>query len=380
MRKVRVLELVYSLNAGGIETFIVNLLKNMDMSNLSVELAVIKPQGIQQFYDEQMEQLGITIHAVGDFRKGKIYKYITSRIQLYQLIKNGKYDVVHIHSGQVDKLPDMFVCKWAHVPNIIIHSHNQGIAASVKLYHIRQFLQSLARSIYSNSNVFLFSCSKAAAQWAYTKKVCNAGKVKIINNGLDSAKYRFNDEVRRRMRDELQIGDSFVIGHIGRFNYQKNHEFLIDVFYEIQKKESNTVLLLLGTGELLSQIQQKVYDLGIADKVCFVGVTERIPEYLQAMDLFLFPSRFEGLPVVGIEVQAAALQTIASDRITKEVAVTPYFRFMSLEEGKDKWADAALEYRDGYFREDTSKMICHAGFDIHEIAEMIGNFYRNLAE
>ncbi len=376
MREIKVLEVVYSLNAGGIETFIVNLLKNMPREKIHVDLAVIKREGEEQFYDKEIKKLGIQIHTLGDFSKGKVYKYYTVRRDLYRLYKKNRYDLVHIHSGQVDKLADMLLAKKAKVPSIIVHSHNQGLAAGVKFYRIRCILQLLSRYIYSHAKVHLFSCSEAAASWAYTKTACANGRVKIVNNGLDCEKYTFSNEKRKLMRKELGLENSFILGHIGRFNFQKNHDFLIDVFREIQKKESTAILLLLGTGELQETIKEKVHAYGLDDSVRFVGVTDRVPEYLQAMDVFLFPSRFEGLPVVGIEVQAASLQTIASDRITSEVAISPYFQFLSLEDGAQRWAELALEYKNGYERIDTAEYIKKSGFAMVEIAKDIEYCYR----
>ena len=376
MREIKVLEVVYSLNAGGIETFIVNLLRNMPKEKICVDLAVIKREGEEQFYDEEIKKLGIKIYSLGDFSKGKVYKYYTVRRDLYRLYKKNQYDLVHIHSGQVDKLADMLLAKRAKVPSIIVHSHNQGLAASVKFYRMRCMLQSISRFIYSHAKVHLFSCSEAAAGWAYTKVACVSGRVKIVNNVLDCEKYTFSNEKRERVRKELGLENSFVLGHIGRFNYQKNHDFLIDVFREIHRKESNAVLLLLGTGELQETVKDKVHTYGLDASVRFVGVTDKVPDYLQAMDVFLFPSRFEGLPVVGIEVQAASLQTIASDRITSEVAISPYFRFLSLDDGAQKWAELALEYKNGYERIDTAEYIKKSGFAMGEIAKDVERCYR----
>ncbi len=371
----RVLHIIYSLNAGGIETFIVNILKNIDIEQVKFDFLVIREKGTEQFYDSEVLKYGSRIIEVGGTNKNKVTKYLKSRRDIYTYLKKTDYKIVHIHSGQIDKLPDAIVAKLLHIPTIIMHSHNQGLTKSARFYYVRLCLHKLLKPTNTMLPTHCFACSKAAADWTFSKKANRENKVVIINNGIDSRRFAYREDIRNEYRQKLQLQEKFVIGHIGRFNYQKNHDFLIDIFSEIVKRNRSSALLLIGTGELEPEIKEKVKKLGIEQQVIFYGVTDKIPEMIQAMDVFLLPSHFEGLPVVGIEVQAAALQTVAADTITEEVAITDKWKFMSLGDSAGKWAEEILTYQVGYKREDMTRRIKSAGYDVKTIANYLENLY-----
>ncbi|NRV85180.1 glycosyltransferase [Clostridium beijerinckii] len=171
--------------------------------------------------------------------------------------------------------------------------------------------------------------------------------------------------------------DKFVLTHVGRFSYQKNHDFLIDIFNSVNKQYSNSVLLLIGEGELKEKIEDKVRSLNLEDKVIFYGLCNEIHNILQASDIFVFPSHYEGLPVVGIEVQAAALMAVASDAISNEIKITHYWKSVSLDSSPEEWAKIILKYKDGYSRKDTSEDIIKSGFSAMAISRNLENLYMN---
>ena len=199
----------------------------------------------------------------------------------------------------------------------------------------------------------------------------------IVNNGIDTEKFVFDKQVRDKIRTGLKIENKFVVGHIGRFSYQKNHEFLIDIFNEVYKKNSNAVLLLLGCGELEKQIREKVHILGLDKAVIFNGTVSNANEFYQAMDCFVLPSHFEGLGIVAVESQASGLKTLCSDVVPKEAQITNLLEFMSLSDTAEAWAEKVLSYDNRYGRRDMSDEIKKSGFDIKYSAKQLEGLYFN---
>ena len=373
---MRVLELVYSLGAGGIESFLVNFLEKLPPGhNLTIDVGVIRPQDAVQFYDNRVLAAGARIVPVGDFDHGKLHKYISCRKQFKELFQLGHYDIIHIHSGQIDKLLDVINAAHFSKAKVYVHSHNQGISASVKWYRLRIMLQSYYRWKLDRLPVRKCACSAAAAGWSFSRRANENGEVSIINNGIEAVRYRYNELIRSQKRKELGLENAFVIGHVGRFNYQKNHDFLLDIFSKVAERSQQAKLLLVGNGETMDAMKAKAAGLGLADRVIFYGVSDDVPGMLQAMDVFVFPSHFEGLPVVGVEVQAASLMTVASDTITSEVAITDYWNVMSLQDSADAWGDKILSFENGYQRKDTSGAIAAAGYDMAAISVDILRMY-----
>lgn len=196
-----------------------------------------------------------------------------------------------------------------------------------------------------------------------------------MNNAVDTDKFRFNEEVRNNIRRKLDVEGKKVIGHVGRFNPQKNHEFLIDVFNEIYKKDKDIVLLLVGDGYLKEKIEEKVNKLGLDKSVKFLGVREDISELMQAMDLFLFPSQFEGLAVVMVEAQAAGLKVITSTGVTKESDITNNVEFIELSKGAEYWADIIIN--SDFKKKDSIKMMISKGYDSTNNVKWLSDFYTN---
>ena len=229
----------------------------------------------------------------------------------------------------------VIVAKRQKIKHIIIHSHNSNTPSGL----LRKLLNALNKPFLHLGTDF-FACSKLAGEWLFGKNFLKKHELKIINNAVDIDKYKFNAQTRENIRNELECREKFVIGHVGRFCYQKNHDFLINVFYEVQKEDKDMILLLIGEGELKEEIQEKVKKLNIQDNVIFLGTTNKVQNYLQAMDLFVLPSRFEGLPVVGIEAQASGTKCLFSNNITKETKIVDNTEFLDLN--VQEWKNAIL--------------------------------------
>ncbi|NSB12476.1 glycosyltransferase family 1 protein [Clostridium beijerinckii] len=373
-KTLRVLQVVDSLGAGGIQAFILNINRNMHLDKIKFDYVVYKNKEETEFYDESVEKMGGQIICL---EKNTGIKRLKSFIDLYRLQKDKKYSVVHIHGDRAKSFFEAVVFKICKTPTIIMHSHNDRISRDKRFYHLHLGIQNIIRSLWKYVVNYEFACSTNAAQWMFSKEDVRDEKAKVINNGIDEKKFIYNEEIREEYRRKLNLQDKFVLTHVGRFSYQKNHDFLIDIFNSVNKQYSNSVLLLIGEGELKEKIEDKVRSLNLEDKVIFYGLCNEIHNILQASDIFVFPSHYEGLPVVGIEVQAAALMAVASDAISNEIKITHYWKSVSLDSPPEEWAKIILKYKDGYSRKDTSEDIIKSGFSARAISRNLENLYMN---
>lgn len=306
----------------GITSVIMNYYRNMDRSNLKMDFVVINE--LSKEYKEELTSSGSEYFLLP--RKSNPIKYI---IELKRLIKKNQYDVVHIHGNSSFMLLDTIPCKLAGVKRVIVHSHNTTCK------HV--WIHKVLKPVFSKTYTLGLACGEDAGKWLYGKK-----EFQVLRNGIDTKRYAFDNEVREEYRKKINAGDKIVIGHIGNFIEQKNHSFLLDVFADLKKESDRYLLLLISDGALLDQMKDKAVKLGIEDSVIFLGKTLEVPQYLQAMDIFVLPSLFEGLPVVLIEALAAGLPCIVSDRITKEVDLANVFRYIDINNSKH-WADSIMQ-------------------------------------
>lgn len=296
----------------------------------------------------------------------------TYRRALRQFFNEHKeYKIVH---GHIPNAAGFYLgeAKKAGVPVRILHSHNTSGADQILKKLRNNFLNKWA---VRQASVY-FACSKKAALYLFGKKKASLNKVFLLKNAVDLKRFSYNSIVRDKMRKELKIENAFVIGHIGRFCNQKNHHFLLQIFMEIIKINENSRLLLLGDGDLKQQIENEIKDLNLEKYVLLEGVRENVSDYMQAMDILVLPSLFEGLPVVGIEAQAAGLPCVFSDRITKEASVTGGVQFLPLEMEAKEWAKRVIDLG-SCERNMTQSMIRQAGYDIQTEANHLEELYLN---
>ena len=268
----------------------------------------------------------------------------------------------------------MFAGKMAGVPVRIAENLSSAHPGEKKTI-VKNILKPFSKIFPTD----LAACSKSCGEWLYGKKDIESGKVRIFNNAISLKKYTYDKELRENVRNSLGLSDeNFVLGHIGRYQYQKNHNFLIDIFDEVYKRDKNSRLLLVGYGDLKEEIFNKINSLGVKDAVIDMGATENIAGLYNAMDVFVLPSFYEGLPVVGIEAQATGLPCVFSTEVTKETGVIPDTKFVELSENKGKWADEILKIRDNYKRANTENYIIDAGFDIETEGRKLQDYYFDL--
>jgi len=363
---IRVLHIVNSMNRGGLETMIMNLYRNVDRTKIQFDFLTHTNQ--QGDYDEEIEQLGGNIFRISSRRHG-LFK---NKIQLLEFFRqHPEYKIIHAHASSLSYITPLKIASMANVKTRIIHSHSTKPQKG-KIHELLHFINQRKLSHYATN---YFACSEKAANWLYGDNHDEIKNIQIINNCIDVRQYTFNSDVRENIRSSLKLTDRFVIGHIGSFREAKNHMFLIDIFKKIHDLKPNAVLMLVGGGDLEKQIKNKVIKLGLSNSVMFMGVRSDIPELLQAMDIFLFPSLYEGLPVTLVEAQAAGLKIIASDSITDEICFTNLVELISLQLPASAWAKKVLSYIDGYKRINTFDEISTAGYDIKTSAKELEQFY-----
>ncbi len=329
MKKNRIL--VYGMTSvvGGLERYIINFLQNIDREKFEVDLLV--KDKITGEYAKDIDGYYNNMYV---FPYAKFFKHpIKTFLYAKKIAQENNYDIVYfniINAGfSLCALPFKLFSK----AKVYIHSHNDYDENKILTHY-------LFRPIINMIADKRFACSKSASVWMYGRRLTNKKKTFIIRNAIDLNEFKIDKNARKKIRNQLNIDDKFVIGHIGRFCYQKNQEFLIDVFYELQKVE-DVILLLIGTGDTEDEIKSKVKSLGISSKVIFLGTTNKVNDYFNAMDLFALPSRFEGLGIVAIEAQAIGLPCLLAQDIPNEAKIIDTTIFIPLE--IELWKNKIIE-------------------------------------
>lgn len=361
-RPVRVAHVIGKLNAGGVEAVVNNYYKHMDRSKYQFDFIIDEDSGCEP--PEELKRLGARYFVVPP------YQHLPAHVKaLKKLFKENSYLIVH--SGMNTLAPiSMYAAKSAGVPVRINHNHSTAGKGETKKNILKYMLRPFARCFATS----YAACSDYAGTWLYGRKAMEDGSVTVFNNAIDLDKYAFDRGIRAEVRSELGIGEQMVIGHVGRFCFQKNHDFLIDIFEQIHRLHPDSVLVLVGLGELEEDIRKKVDALGLADHVRFLGVRNDVNRLYQAMDVFILPSRYEGLPVVGVEAQASGLPCLFSDAMTKEVLLAGNAAMLSLSEAAGVWAEKAVSLALEE-RTDRSGEVRTGGFDIRLKAKELEKFY-----
>lgn len=368
---IRILHVLGGVGLGGAESRIMDIYRHIDKEKVQFDFLVHQTK--KGYYEEEIETLGGRIYRVPRF---KLYNILTYRKALWDFFSanqgfetlNQRFKGVHGHMTSTASIY-LPIAKKCGVPVTIAHARSAGVDKGVKGI-ITRLLRRPLRKKCDN----MFSCSMLAAEAVFGEKNAKNGRVTIVPNAIDAELFIYDEEVRNRMRQKLSLEDKFVIGHVGRFHYAKNHEYLLAVFREIAKQRENARLLLLGEGERMEEMKEKAAALGIADRVLFAGNQKEVWDYYQAMDFFLFPSRFEGLPGTVVEAQSAGLRCLISDTIAEEVKITELVTAYSIEEEPEKWAEYVLAH-DKYERENRYEQIAAAGFDVKAQAKWYEQFY-----
>lgn len=374
---IRVLHVLGTTNLGGAESRIMELYRCIDRSKVQFDFLVhTKEEG---HYSKEIWELGGKIYSLPRFKVINLAEYRKAIKQFFQEHKEFAAVQGHMTSTASIYLP---IAKKANPSVITIaHARSAGVDKGAKGY-VTKWL----RSSLKYKTDYCFTCSKEAGIAVFGKKWVNESKVWTIPNAIDVNRFQYNETVRNEVRAELGVQDKFVIGHVGRFGFMKNHTYLVDIFAELCKQREDMALVLIGKGEEEENIHNKLKKLGaelfgdeqvLESKVLFLGNKFDVERYYQAFDYFVFPSTFEGLPGSVAEAQAAGLHCLISDKITREVALTELVTYRSIEEEPRLWAEEILcNAEKARIRKDMREAIAQKGFDVNTQAVRMEEFYR----
>ena len=366
-RTVRVLQIGMGPNPGGIESFIMTYFRQMRKIGIQFDFISMFPEIA---YEKEIRTLGGKVFHTADARKHPVRFY---REMMY-ILKKRKYSVVHVNMLSAANIVPLMAAKRAEVPVIAAHSHNSSTPGLV-----RNVLHRANKGMIPRYANLYLACSGAAGQWLFSEKIRKGERYHLVKNALELDRFLFREEQRNAVRRELGLEDKFVIGHVGRFEEQKNHLFLLEVFREVARIRKDAVLLLAGDGELRPAAEKQVREYHLQDRVQFLGVRNDVDRLWKAMDIFLLPSLFEGLPIVALEAQASGVYSILADTITREVKLTDNLEFLSLNDPAGCWRDCILTHADYERGEEQNKKIRErfekAGYDIESAARALAGYY-----
>lgn len=374
MEAKRILHIGLTSNLGGIEVFVMNVYRNIDRSKIQFDF-LDNCHGI--YFKDEIEKMGGKIIAIPTRREN----YFEYRKILKQLLSSGIYVAVHIHCLSVANVDAAKIALKYKKTRVIIHSHQD-----MKLRHLKsEILHRYNRKWLENKDIIRLACSKQAARWIHGEKEYLQGNVEIIPNAIDLCRYAYDKKIQQLVRKKLKLGDDIiVIGCVGRFAYQKNHDFMVEIFNAIHTKQNNTVLLLVGgDGGLLTATKEKVEQLGLSDCVQFLGMRNDVDKLMQCFDIFILPSRWEGLGIVYIEAQAAGALTVGSSVVPSEAAASHLMHFINTKATADQWAGEVLNLYGEYKKNDRKspiKELRQNGYDIASMTQRMLNIYLNIMQ
>lgn len=374
--EIKVLQInAENFGAGGISVIIWRLMEELE--NKKVQFSFLSQRDkAEKIYIDRILSDGGNIHYI-KISTNIIWRYFERYFKCLEVLKQNNYDIVHINGNEAFGIISyVLAVKRNKKCKVVVHAHSTKFMNGGHIF-LKKVLKSFFQPVLLRNVDCMLACSSEAAKFMFGKK---AEQAVIIKNGLQYEKYSFDTMERKRFRSNLLDEDKIVIGHVGRFVYPKNHEFILKVFEKASEKNEKIELWLIGEqqGEIYKQILDRVKKNGLQNKVRFLGMTEKVREHLSAMDVLLFPSRFEGLPLVLVEAQTNGLPIICSDVITQEAIFSKNVKKLSLDDDVELWVNELIrlgkEKRTGVDYESFLK----SGFDISQNANVLWNEYRKL--
>lgn len=361
---IRILHVLGTVNRGGAESRIMDLYRKMDRERIQFDFLVHTDN--EGHFEKEIKDMGGHVYRILRFRGSNLGAYRKAMRDFFGVHREFMCVQGHMTSTASIYLP---IAKASGIPVTIAHARNAGVDKGMKGMMTR-----LLRRNLDKKADYLFACSRMAGEAVFGRKAVSEGRTVYIPNAIEVSRFCFNSRIRDSMRKELGLDGQLVIGHVGRFDYQKNHEYLIDIFYEVQKLCREARLVLLGEGAGMETIKGLAAELGMLEKLCFLGNQRNIQDYYQAMDYFVFPSRYEGLPGTVIEAQAAGLRCLISDAIAEEVRITDLVQMKSIKRPAAEWAAKILETAD-YPRINRKEELIRSDFDVNRQAAKMAGFY-----
>lgn len=364
---VRIAHVIGKMRNGGVEAVVMNYYRNINREKIQYDFIIDSDSSNKELQDE-IKSLGGKIIVVPPYQK--FYQYHKA---LYKIFSENHYPIVYSHLNTLSVFP-LFAAWRAGIKIRVAHNHSTAGKGELKRNLIKYALRPFAKIFPTH----LCACSEYAGRWLFGDKAMKSGRVKVWNNAIDTERFAYNEAVRNETRKELNISDKFAVGHSGRFMTQKNHDFLIDIFAEIHRIRDDSVLLLAGEGPLLERITEKVKSLGLEDSVKFLGSVHDMEKYYQAMDVFIFPSLYEGLGMSAVEAENSGLPVLCSDQLPYDAKISDNLHFMSLKKSALEWAEKAISISNGHVRRNMSSYAKEHGFDIKSQAVKLYEWYRGL--
>lgn len=366
---LHVLHVFGKLNRGGAESRVMDLYRNMDRTKVQFDFMQHTDRVCD--FQPEIEQLGGKVYHVPPFRFWNYFSYCKAWKQF--ISEHPEIRIVHGHMTSTASIYLPIVHKKGVFT--IAHSRNAGVDEGIK----GKLTKFLRRNLKEKCDR-CFACSKLAGEAVFGREAMEQGNVTIIPNAIDAARFIFDPEVRRQKREELHIQTKeFLIGEVGRFDPQKNQKYAVEILAECRKKNFPAKLILIGEGPLMETVRQQVEELRLQEYVIFTGLQKNVVPFYQAMDFFLLPSFYEGLPGVAVEAQASGLRGILSDAITTETAMTTLMEFRSVQEPAKVWADRIMACGH-YERQNMLKQMQETGFDVKNLANRLQDFYLRVSE
>lgn len=366
----RVLQIMGGLKRGGLETFAMNIYRSIDRSEIQFDFLLTQVVGGD--YEEEAKSMGANIYHLPARNKG--YKAYRKALDDF-FREHHDYIAIHEHISSLTSIEPAYYAKKYGIPVRIFHSRSSSIQKSLRLHWVHTILHYLNKPKVHSYATHYLGCSDKALDWMYKYTGVRSGAL-MVNNGIDCEQYAFKKNVRAEVRKEFCIdADDFVIGHVGRFIPLKNQGFLVDIVDELHKTMPSAKLLLVGEGDTMDEIKAKVSDKGLEKSVIFTGVRSDVARLMQAMDIFVMPSWFEGLPVSLVEAQAAGLPVVASESISHDSDITENILFKSINESVEEWVESIVKWKEKCGRPNNIEKIKKAGFDSKTTVKQLVKIY-----
>ena len=373
MKKIKILHILDNLHTGGAERIVFSYYQHFDTDKIQVDFVITEnDDGTKGMLEDSVLKMGGNIFRVPRKRKG----YIKHLIAAHNVIKSGKYDIIHSHLDELSAFYLLFAL-FSGTKIRICHSHLAGADRGFSVELLCLFLKPLMNIVTTHK----FACGKDAAIALWGKRAVKKEKVHIMNNAIDTDLFSYNETIRNDIRKKYNLSDCTVLGTVGRLSYQKNSIFVIDVFYQYKLINTKSKLLIVGDGELESEMRKKVEDYGIKEDVIFTVNRTDVNQLMMAMDIFLLPSRFEGLPIVLVEAQSVGLSCYVSDKVTTEIKINPNIYYLPITDSTELWAkEIAKSYNNDFNRILGRENIINANYGINNEAVKMQNYYLSLIE
>lgn len=364
---IRILHVLHGLNRGGIETILMNIYRKIDHDLIQFDFAIVEENKCD--YEDEILSLGGRIYRLPGLGVGRFIGYTNAFLRL---AKN--YKIIHAHWNTVSTIP-LLLARWRGVPTRIAHAH---IAKTSEGY--KGIIKKMLRFFLKCGANHFFACGIDAAKYLYGEQIVRERRCYILNNAIDVSRFVYNSEIRKSRRNELNITENTsILGHVGRFSIQKNQLFLLEIFKCYHENNRDSKLILVGEGELRTEIEDKIRMLHLEKDVILTGNVSDVYEWLQVFDFYVFPSLYEGLSLSVIEAQAAGLKCLCSDHIDRNSKVTDLLDFFPLEASASDWAKR-LCCEKNYQRVNAEDLLTSAGYNIQEVSSRLQHFYEDCSE